>query len=194
MAANTPKSRLILLGALLVVLAIVIATIWPAGTADTTGSGPDRPRDPRVALESDPAVPPALGLEKMNAQRVAPANRRDLFRFGSATPLPAEESGRSGETAGAPGAAAARPAPEEGEDEPEVPAGPPPPAPIPLRYVGFAETPGSGKVAALSDGRFMYHGREGDVIEGRWRVVQIGVESLVIERVDGTGRQTLRLQ
>ena len=75
-----------------------------------------------------------------------------------------------------------------------MPAGPPPAPPIPLRYVGYAETPGSGKVAALSDGRFTYHGREGDVIEGRWRVVQIGVESLVIERVDGTGRQTLRLQ
>jgi hypothetical protein len=70
---------------------------------------------------------------------------------------------------------------------------PPPPAPIPLRYVGYADNPGSGRVAALSDGRFTYNGKEGDVIEGKWRIVRIGVESIVIEYVNGTGRQTLRL-
>lgn len=71
--------------------------------------------------------------------------------------------------------------------------GPPPPAPIPLRYVGYADNPGSGRIAALSDGRFTYNGKEGDVIEGKWRIVRIGVESVVIEYVNGAGRQTLRL-
>lgn len=83
------------------------------------------------------------------------------------------------------GRAAAAPPPAE------LPALPPPPPPIPLRFVGLAET-AMGKVASLSDGKFVYNAREGDVIEGRWRVVKIGTESLVIERVDGTGRQTLR--
>jgi len=50
-----------------------------------------------------------------------------------------------------------------------------------------------GRIAALSDGTFVYHGREGDVIEGRYRIVKIGVESIVIEHVDGRGRQTIRL-
>lgn len=194
MASDRAKNRVVLLAALVVVLATLLITIWPRGTADTTGSGVDRPRDPGVAA-ADPAVPPALGLERISAPRVEPANRRDLFRFGSAQPAPVE--GQPDNRPAASGTSRSRPSapPPAPEDEaPVVPVGPPPAPPIPLRYVGYAETPGSGKVAALSDGRFTYHGRVGDVIEGRWRVVQIGVESLVIERVDGTGRQTLRLQ
>jgi acyl-coenzyme A synthetase/AMP-(fatty) acid ligase len=50
-----------------------------------------------------------------------------------------------------------------------------------------------GKLAALSDGKFVYHGREGDMIEGRYRIVKIGVESIVMEHADGRGRQTIRL-
>lgn len=190
MASKQVSPRLIVLLGLTVAAAAVLVTIWPAGTADTQGSGPA----PQVAVRpdagADPAVPPALGLEAMAGERAAPANQRDLFRFGAVRPEPLEPQGGQG---GVPG----QPAADEPAAEPEPPvepAGPPPPPPIPLRFVGYAETPGTGKVAALSDGRFTYHGREGDVIEGRWRIVSIGVESLVIERVDGTGRQTLRLQ
>jgi len=39
----------------------------------------------------------------------------------------------------------------------------------------------------------VFHGREGDVIDGRYRIVSIGVESIVLEHVDGRGRQTIRL-
>lgn len=190
MAARQVRPRVIVLAALAVAAAAVLVTIWPAGSADRQGSGPGTAsgRGP-VQQGGDAIVPPSLGLEAMEAPRAAPANRRDLFRFGSAAPAPsgAPGSGRAGGHEGGN-------EPDETAEEPAEPAGPPPPARIPLRYVGYAETPGTGKVAALSDGRFTYHGREGDVIEGRWRVVSIGVESLVIERVDGSGRQTLRLQ
>ena len=188
MAAKQVRPRVLVLVALLVAAAAVLVTIWPSGTADTQGSGPVTVPVGAPVQEEDAIVPPSLGLEEMDVPRAAPANRRDLFRFGSAAPTPA------------PGGAPARTGeedtaePDETTVEPAEPAGPPPPAPIPLRYVGYAETPGTGKVAALSDGRFTYHGREGDVIEGRWRLVSIGVESLVIERIDGSGRQTLRLQ
>ena len=191
MASKAPRWQLVVLALLAVVAVMLVVTIWPGGTADTTGNGQNRPRDPAVAAAEDPAVPPPLGLDRISAQRVAPANRRDLFRFGSAAPAPARDA-EDGQADGTERQDPSRGAPEQAEVPAEIVA-PPVAATIPLRYVGYAETPGSGKVAALSDGRFMYHGREGDVIEGRWRVVQIGVESLVIERVDGTGRQTLRL-
>ena len=142
------------------------------------------PRDPVAAGRADPAVPPPLGLEGMEAARAVPANRRDLFRFGQAPPDPDDVAAGGDERPA--GRETAPPAPIEQ-------AGPPQPAPIPLRYVIYAETPGVGRVAGLSDGRFTYHAREGDVGEGKWRVVSITPESVVIERVDGTGRQTLRL-
>jgi hypothetical protein len=182
MAASRITPRALALAAVTVAALAVLVAIWPRATADTPGSSPmGSPRDP--AAREDPAVPPALGLDEMTAERSVPANRRDLFRFGAAQPDLAEGGPARGQT---PQSGAAAPPPE-----PDLPAMPPQPPPIPLRFVGLAET-ARGKVASLSDGRFVYNAREGDVIEGRWRVVRIGDESLVIERVDGTGRQTLR--
>jgi hypothetical protein len=53
--------------------------------------------------------------------------------------------------------------------------------------------PGAAKIAILSDGRNVVHGREGDIIEGRYRILRIGAESIEMAYVDGRGRQTLRL-
>ena len=39
----------------------------------------------------------------------------------------------------------------------------------------------------------MIYGREGDTIDGRYRVLKIGTESAELSYVDGRGRQTLRL-
>lgn len=190
MAVSRITPRALILAALAVTAAVVLAvTIWPRGTADTTGSSPQGVRDGGVA-ESDPAVPPPLGLEQMEAERAVPGNRRDLFRFGSAQPAPNpdEEDAPGGEARPTGGGRRGTQAPPPIEQ----PALPPAPAPIPLRFVGLVQARDGVKVAALSDGRYTFYGREGDVIEGRWRIVTIGVESLVIERIDGTGRQTIR--
>jgi hypothetical protein len=70
----------------------------------------------------------------------------------------------------------------------------PPPPPITLKFIGVLEgVPGKGKVAAFSDCRSTMHGREGDIIDGRYRLVRIGVESVVLEYVDGRGRTTIRM-
>jgi hypothetical protein len=45
----------------------------------------------------------------------------------------------------------------------------------------------------LSDGRNVFYGREGDIIEGRYRILRIGVESIEMTYVDGGGQQTIRL-
>jgi hypothetical protein len=73
--------------------------------------------------------------------------------------------------------------------------GPPPPPPIPLRYIGVIETAQQlGRVALLSDGRGgLMQGREGDIIEGRFRVLKVGVDSIELAYADGRGRQTIRL-
>jgi hypothetical protein len=66
--------------------------------------------------------------------------------------------------------------------------------PIALKFIGVVSGPNKvGRVAALSDGKFVFYGREGDVLEGRYRIVKIAEESLQIEYADGRGRQTIRL-
>ena len=81
------------------------------------------------------------------------------------------------------------------DTRPPVPAGPPPPPPIPLRYIGYLDQPGQvPRVAVLSDGRGnVFNGKEGDIIEGRYRVLRIGTDSADLIYVDGRGRQTIRL-
>jgi hypothetical protein len=79
-----------------------------------------------------------------------------------------------------------------------VPPGPPqpaPPPPITLKFIGIIEsTERAQKIAILSDGRTVpFYGREGDIIEGRYRILKIGVESVELAYVDGRGRQTIRL-
>jgi hypothetical protein len=75
------------------------------------------------------------------------------------------------------------------------PVGPPPPPPIQLKFIGLASSttdPNIGRVAILSDARGVYYGREGDIIEGRYRILKIGVESIDLAYLDGRGRQTIR--
>ena len=50
------------------------------------------------------------------------------------------------------------------------------------------------KIAVLTDGRGApFYGKEGEVVEGRYRILKIGVESIEIAYADGRGRQTIRL-
>ena len=61
-----------------------------------------------------------------------------------------------------------------------------------IKFIGIVETRG-GRIGAFSDCRYTFSGRDGEVIEGRFRVVKIQVESAIVEYVDGQGRTTLPL-
>lgn len=79
--------------------------------------------------------------------------------------------------------------------EPPGPPPPPPPPPIPLKFIGTLEGRGPGKVAIFSDGQGLpQYGHEGELVLGQYRVVKIGVESVVVEYADGRGRQTIPLR
>ena len=80
---------------------------------------------------------------------------------------------------------------------PPVPAGPPPPRvdPITLKFIGRIVLPDKKVVVTLSDGKGnIMSATEGQVVDGRYRIVRIGEESLVIEYLNGTGRATLALR
>ena len=76
-----------------------------------------------------------------------------------------------------------------------VPTGPPPPPPIPLRFIGLVDAPTqAGRVAILSDGRGnIFYGKDGAVIEGRYKVLKISPDAAELSYIDGRGRQTIRL-
>jgi hypothetical protein len=75
---------------------------------------------------------------------------------------------------------------------PVPPPPPPPPPPITLKLVGIVR--GSGRpIAAVTDGRDVFYGREGDVLEGRYKIIKINVESIDISYVDGRGQRRIGL-
>lgn len=183
-----PSSRprpwlLVLLG--VVVLAALVSFTWRSATPGLSPSNSGAAR-PRGANGQAGVRPESLdvALDRLNAPPPPPSAERNPFRF-EPKPLP-EPVSVPHPGAGASGAGGSRP-------ELTAPAGPPAPPPIPLKFIGILDAPGAGQIAALSDGRNVFNGREGDIIDGRYRIVHIGVESIVLEHVDGRGRQTIPL-
>ena len=63
------------------------------------------------------------------------------------------------------------------------------------KFIGVLEK-GEGMtwaVLSVGDGRGPLHGKEGDIIDGRYRILKIGTESIDMAYLDGRGRQTIRL-
>jgi hypothetical protein len=173
--------------ALLVALAAAVALLvvwWMPGKSAAPAPVPS---NSRVQARPGAAPPPAgdlnVRLDALKQPRPADdGGNRNPFRFYTPPPPPPS-----------PPAAERPPAlPTPQPEGPTVPAGPPPPPPIPLKYIGLLEVPGQGKVAAFSDCRTTMRAREGEIIGGQYRLVRIGVESVVLEYVDGRGRTTVR--
>ena len=68
-------------------------------------------------------------------------------------------------------------------------------SPIPLRYIGILDLPGQpGPVAVWSDNRgHVFNGMEGDVIEGRYRLLRMDADSADLAYLDGRWRQTIEM-
>ncbi len=172
-----------LLGLLLAVLTVVAYRAWtstsatPARTSNEAGAAASSAGRSGQATPQRPAAPD-VRLEALDGTRPKPGGGdRNLFRFKPKAPPPAPPVERL-------------PAPVA-----PVPTGPPPPPPvppIPLKFIGTLERNGQ-KIAILSDttGHVSY-GPEGATIDGRYRIIRIGAESIELAYVDGRGRQTIR--
>ena len=145
------------------------------------------PSKPRVQAKAGAAQAPVPDVNLEGLKRPRPANdggQRNPFRFYVPPPPPPPK----------PEPVKPQPVQPVVPVAPPVDPGPPPPPPITLKYIGTLEgVPGMGKVAAFSDCRTTMRGREGDIIDGRYRLVRIGIESVVMEYPDGRGRTTIRM-
>jgi hypothetical protein len=187
MGANT-RRQLLLLAALVIVL--IVAFVWGfgGGGGDETVPPTDRARAAAAPARGNrapagtPTVVAPIALDALRATPPDPiASGRNPFRFQQRS-APTEDRGAGGPVREGPAPVVQAPAP------------PPGPPPIPLRFIGIVdETRRHLKLAVLSDGHNVFYGREGDIIEGRYRIVRIGLESIEMTHVDGRGQQTIRL-
>ncbi|MGQ9635118.1 MAG: hypothetical protein ACUVXB_12840 [Bryobacteraceae bacterium] len=110
--------------------------------------------------------------------------RRSLFDFGAA-PLPKQPEPK---IVPKPQTVEPPPAPEPPPTKPRTPQ-------IPLRFYGFtAPLPQGPKRAFFLDGDEILVGGEGDILKMRYRVVRIGVNSVVVEDLQSNSEQTLPLE
>lgn len=70
---------------------------------------------------------------------------------------------------------------------------PPPPPPIDLKFYGFASKPGEPKKVFLSQGQDIFIAKEGDIVDRRYKVVQIKPSSVMIEDVLNNHTQEIAL-
>jgi hypothetical protein len=73
------------------------------------------------------------------------------------------------------------------------PPGPPPLPPIALKYIGVLETAQGRRAVFRGTGGEIVNGSEGDIVDGRYRLLKIGAESADLAYADGRGQQTIRL-
>lgn len=193
MKATLPRGQqALVLGGLVVILAVAVA--WgvrtmnaPAAARVTSQAGTGaRPSNQAGAAAGRGNVPnvPVSGL-KLDAlkheEEDLPDAERNPFRFRPKAPPP-------------PPPRPAAPPVQAFVPPPQQPQGPAPPPPIPLRYIGSYVNPANERIATLSDARGTpYFGKEGEIIDGRYRVLRVAPDSVDIAYADGRGRQTLRM-
>lgn len=179
------RRQLGILAGLLAVLLVVVVYNRDGDPVRATAAAPAR--SPVTARASQALEVDVVRLDALTRVRPEPqAGRRNPFRFGGGGGQATEPSLMPRPSGGVGGPSASV--------GPSLPVGPPPPPPIALKFIGVVEqAPSRLKLAVLSDGRNVFYGKEGEVIEGRYRIERIGVESIEMAYVDGKGRQTLRL-
>jgi hypothetical protein len=176
-ASKRPRSWLLaLLG--IVVAVFVFMNLGGSTTREAPSSNPPRPQPRPGEKALDPAALD-VRLEALTEEPPGPGgSERNPFGFRPKPPPPPPPPPRG-----------------QGSASPVHPSPPPPPTvpPIPLKFIGILEKEGIGRVALLTDCRSTFQHREGDTIAGQYRLVKIGVESVVVEYLNGKGRTTLRM-
>jgi hypothetical protein len=103
---------------------------------------------------------------------------RNIFRMEEIPIPPADTSVRKGPM---------------GPDLPPTPTPTPPPPPIPLKFYGFASKSNEPKRIFLADEGEVFVARQGDIVERKYKIVQINNTSVIIEDVLNSNRQTIQL-
>lgn len=148
---------------------------------------PKGPEDRVDPMTIDPTLRLDL-LAKVQAVDVE-GGRRNLFAVGQPPPPPLPPEPKIKPKPGSQVAGA--------EPAPGPPKPPPPPQapPIPLKYYGYSSARGDNrKHAFFLDGDDILVAAEGETVKKRYRVVRIGVNSVVMEDTQFKHEQTLPLQ
>jgi hypothetical protein len=187
-AAN--KKQLIAMGILLAVLVIVVvydfigsgtSSAAPPASSATSASSAQKGKAGATQQLAQNDLDPTLRKDVLEASRRVKyeAGGRNIFRM-EELPIPKAET-----------SVRATPTPFP------TPTPTPPPPPIPLKFYGFANRPGETKKIFLSEGdpqnSVVFIAKQGDIVDRRYKVLQIQATSVQIEDVLYSNKQTIQL-
>jgi hypothetical protein len=153
---------------------VIPQTTGPAPTSKPQVTG--RASSSRT-VKQGPVAPQKLRLEEMQYVPDEPEAGRDLFRFGMRpTPKPT-------------------PTPTPVYTPPPVFTPPPdpgpPPIPLLLTTVIPVEPPGKPRAYLRDKNGTTFEGVEGDIIDGRYKLLKVGTDSVVMTYLDGKGQKVI---
>jgi hypothetical protein len=187
MATSTaPTARSRQIGWLVVLIVVLAGVIWfqffrTTGTRPTASNSMTARTD-RNATAPLP-VPDVVRLADLQTTTAFDEAGRNPFSYGARPAPPVERSSEPAAVAGPP-------------PGPVIPAPPPGPPPIALRLIGITVSPGASQpMVTLKDpvSGASFDALEGQIVDGRYRVVKVGERSVVLSYVDGTGMRTVAL-
>jgi hypothetical protein len=149
----------------------------------------ERPEDRPDPMKVDPTL--RLDLLARLENITVEGGQRSLFDF-SAPPPPKDDPkvipGPQTKKKDPP------PPPPTPEDPKKADPPKPPPPPIPLKFYGFSAPRAGAKRAFFLEGEEIYVATEGELIKRRYKIVRIGVNSVVVEDTEHKHQQTLPLE
>lgn len=173
------RKQIATLAVLLIVATAVLYYQFGGATAEVASTASNTAAAPQGTPVPTGALPEPLKLAALEPVPEDTGGARNPFGFG-VPPRP-------------PAPPAPPPAPRPTPTPPPQPTGPPPRPQIPVKFLGVAEDPSRpGKQVSLSINGVVVLAREGDVVDGRYRLLKIGAESIVMSYLDGQGQQTIR--
>lgn len=169
------RRQLVLLAVTMAVLAVLVWYRFGPGPA-VSGAPASNSKTPAVAAAGPGLLPEEVRLAALGAEGEAPVAGRNPFRFGVHPPPPA---------------------PPRVDRPPVPPPAPPPPPPapqVPLRLTILMTSVDGRRVAQLKDpSGAVFSAVEGQIIDGRYRLLKIGNMSVVVAFLDGSGQRTIPL-
>jgi hypothetical protein len=142
-------------------------TSSPTGAPKKTAQVVDTSLDPRLRLD----------ILAASQSRKYEAGGRNIFRMEEPAPQKVIANVRG----------------PMGPEPPPTPTPTPTPPPINLKFYGFASKPNEPKRIFLADEGEVFVAKQGDIVERKYKVVQINNTSVMIEDMLNNNRQTIPL-
>jgi hypothetical protein len=154
---------------------------------------PKKPEERPDPMSVDPTIKLDV-LQKLSAVNVE-SSHRSVFDFSQAPPPPAAKPDPAKKNSAVLNPLLTSIAGKQANAAPTGPPAAPPPPPIPLKFYGYVSAlTQANKRAFFAEGDDIFIATEGEVVKKRYRIVRIGVNSVVVEDTQFKNQQTLPLE